>query len=402
MGNARKQAELKEGVRQVSKSSIEIDFYYRGKRYRERIKKAPTPRNLNYAANLKGRIEHEIATGEFDYKKRFPDSPRAKACSSLPGDALKVGEHLTAWLATEKTRIKHSTWIGYQKILQYHLIPEFGEMHLTDLKRKHLYMWTDKQTDMSAKRARNILSPLRIALNAAVKRELIQSTPFNDFKLDKKKRNSGSTREDVDPFSAEERSAILKALAHEPQAYNLVQFAFSTGLRTSELVALDWRDIDWIRGVVVVSRTMTQGMEKPEDGTKTDAGFREVKLLAPAMQALTAQKAHTFIKGAEIFQRPRTGERWTGDKAIRESMWIPALKKAGVRYRNPYQTRHTFASMMLMVGEHVMWVAKQMGHTDWSLTAKRYSRWIPSDMPDAGKQFEAAWSAFGQHAAVNC
>ena len=33
-----------------------------------------------------------------------------------------------------------------------------------------------------------------------------------------------------------------------------------------------------------------------------------------------------------------------------------------------------------------MWVAKQMGHTDWSLTAKRYARWISSDMPDAGKK----------------
>jgi integrase len=110
------------------------------------------------------------------------------------------------------------------------------------------------------------------------------------------------------------------------------------------------------------------------------------------MQVLTTQKAHTFIKGAEVFQRPRTSERWTGDKAIRESMWIPALKRAGVRYRNPYQTRHTYASMMLMAGEHVMWVAKQMSHTDWSLTAKRYSRWIAADMPDAGSKAVTAWS----------
>ena len=42
--------------------------------------------------------------------------------------------------------------------------------------------------------------------------------------------------------------------------------------------------------------------------------------------------------------------------------------------------------MMLVAGENPMWVAKQMGHMDWSLTAKRYSRWIPSDMPDAGRK----------------
>src|SRR5688500_4284117 len=71
-----------------------------------------------------------------------------------------------------------------------------------------------------------------------------------------------------------------------------------------------------------------------------------------------------------------------------------------VRYRNPYQTRHGYASMMLMAGEHVMWVATQMGHTDWSFTAKRYSRWIVSDMPDAGSKAVAAWSQLGHSAAV--
>src|SRR5439155_13857888 len=94
------------------------------------------------------------------------------------------------------------------------------------------------------------------------------------------------------------------------------------------------------------------------------------------------------------------GERWTGDKCIRQGMWAPALRKAGVRYRKPYQTRHTYASMMLMAGEHVMWVAKQMGHTDWSLTPKRYSRWITSDMPDAGQKAVRLWSQLGHNTAV--
>jgi integrase len=140
---------------------------------------------------------------------------------------------------------------------------------------------------------------------------------------------------------------------------------------------------------------MTQGMNEPEDGTKTAAGRREVKLLPPALEALLAQKAHTFMKGAEVFQRPRTSERWTGDKAIRECMWTAALKRAKVRYRKPYQTRHTFATMMLMAGENPLWVAKQMGHTDAALTLKRYARWIASDMPNAGSKAVALWSPVG-------
>jgi len=135
-------------------------------------------------------------------------------------------------------------------------------------------------------------------------------------------------------------------------------------------------------------------MDQPEDGTKTDASRREVKLLPPALAVLRLQKALTFLKSAEVFQN-RTSDRWTGDQVIRDRMWTPALKRAKVRYRKPYQTRHTYASMMLMAGENPLWVAKQMGHTDAALTLKRYGRWIASDMPDAGNKAVAAWAQIG-------
>src|SRR5262249_21091721 len=110
----------------------------------------------------------------------------------------------------------------------------------------------------------------------------------------------------IDPFGKEERQAILGRL--EGQGFNLVQFAFWTGLRTSELCALDWQDIDWLRGMVRVSRALTQGASEAEE-PKTEAGIRDVKLIPPALEALKAQKAHTFLKNAEVFQNPRTGER---------------------------------------------------------------------------------------------
>ena len=168
------------------------------------------------------------------------------------------------------------------------------------------------------------------------------------------------------------------------QGRNLFQFAFWTGLRTSELVALNREDIDWKRGVISVRHAQTQAsrglMEKP----KTRTGTREVKLLAPALEALNAQKPLTYLKRKEIFQNPGTGERWPGDQPIRKTLWMHALRIAGVRYRNPYQTRHTWASMMLSAGEHPMWVASQMGHKDWGMIRRHYGRWIPDADPEAG------------------
>ena len=130
----------------------------------------------------------------------------------------------------------------------------------------------------------------------------------------------------------------------------------------------------------------------PEPETpKTAAGERYIKLLPAALDALKDQKSFTLLAGEEIFRNPRTAKRWTGDLVIRERMWKRILLRAGVRYRYPYQMRHTYASMMLQAGESVMWVAQQMGHTDWTFTARTYSRWVSIDAPEAGNLAAQKW-----------
>ncbi|MFB0936677.1 MAG: tyrosine-type recombinase/integrase, partial [Propionivibrio sp.] len=61
-----------------------------------------------------------------------------------------------------------------------------------------------------------------------------------------------------------------------------------------------------------------------------------------------------------------------------------------IRYRRPYQTRHTYASMMLSAGENVMYVANQMGHADWSMLVRVYGHWIPSGSAQSAGSLVAA------------
>jgi integrase len=73
------------------------------------------------------------------------------------------------------------------------------------------------------------------------------------------------------------------------------------------------------------------------------------------------------------------------------------LKDAGVRYRNTYQTRHTYASMMLSQGENIMWVSKQLGHVDVEMVIKTYGRWIPDQSTKSGYKPTHNW---GDHLSV--
>ncbi|PWK31799.1 Arm DNA-binding domain-containing protein [Pseudomonas sp. OV226] len=375
------------GVRAVSDTSIEITFMYRGVRCRERITLKPTATNLKKAEQHKAAIEHAISIGTFDYLVTFPGSARAAKFAPEASRETMNG-FLTRWLEAKKKHVASSTFDGYRKLVTLRLIPALGHTMLVDLKRKAVRDWLDT-LEVSNKTLSNIQSCLRSALNDATEEELIELNPLAGWTYSRKA--APPKEDDVDPFSPEEQQAVLGALSG--QARNMMQFALWTGLRTSELVALDWGDIDWLREEVMVSRAMTQAGKGTAETTKTAAARRSVKLLKPAMEALKAQKTHTFLADAEVFQNPRTLERWAGDGPIRKTMWVPAMKKAGVRYRRPYQTRHTYASMMLSAGEHPMWVAKQMGHTDWTMIARVYGRWMPSESDNSGTKAVERFSA---------
>ncbi|WP_311968875.1 Arm DNA-binding domain-containing protein [Pseudomonas baltica] len=374
------------GVRAVSDTSIEITFMYRGVRCRERITLKPSPTNLKKAEQHKAAIEHAISIGTFDYAVTFPGSPRA-AQFAPEASRETVNGFLTRWLAAKKKHLASSSFDGYRKIVELRLLPALGDHMLVDLKRKIVRDWLDTLL-VGNKTLSNIQSCLRSALNDACEEELIELNPLAGWTYSRKE--APPKEDDVDPFAPEEQAAILGVL--QGQARNLVQFALWTGLRTSELVALDWGDVDWLRGEVMITKAMTQASGGIAEVPKTSAGRRSVKLLRPALEALKAQKEHTFLADREIFQNPRTGERWTGDQPIRKTMWVPAMKKAGVRYRRPYQTRHTYASMMLSAGEHPMWVAKQMGHTDWTMIARVYGRWLPNEHSTSGSKAEIAFA----------
>ena len=81
-----------------------------------------------------------------------------------------------------------------------------------------------------------------------------------------------------------------------------------------------------------------------------------------------------FCKGLSPFENDKVPWR----------PWQHAIKIAGVRYRKPYNTRHTFATLNLMAGANPMWVARQMGHSTMKMLLENYSRWI--DLADKQRE----------------
>ena len=163
-----------------------------------------------------------------------------------------------------------------------------------------------------------------------------------------------------DPLTRTEFDKLMDA--NDGQRRNLWQFAVYSGLRHGELAALAWEDIDLKAGTVSVKRSLnTLGMFGPP---KTEAGIRTVALLQPAIDALVAQQELTgkYPKTEIVYHhreyghterqrvhfvfmpRARNGEQkpYYSLSSIGDR-WNSAVKRAGIRRRNPYHTRHTFA-----------------------------------------------------------
>jgi integrase len=70
---------------------------------------------------------------------------------------------------------------------------------------------------------------------------------------------------------------------------------------------------------------------------------------------------------------------WETDAQIRKTLWQPLCQRAGVRYRNPYQVRHSYASGLLTNGTNPWYVAQQLGHIDVQMVFRIYGKFIPAD-----------------------
>ncbi|MDK9943638.1 site-specific integrase [Enterobacter roggenkampii] len=355
-----------------SGETINITFTYKGVKCREPLSNLEVNnKNLKYAERTLGEIHNKIERGTFIYAEYFPRSARLKIFgNAATGKTVKM--YLDEYLKICETRnLSPSTIGGYKKcrsaLSELHIFPA------SELTPAALKTWIQNQKT-TLKTIRNQLSFLRSSLDEAITDGVLQINPVSLVTASRYRSKETETEDDyvVDPLTPAEVDALLTSAGNK-QWENLFRFAIHTGMRSSELCALRWKDIDFIQKTAHVQSASVAGITK---GTKTKAGTRKVELTDEAMFALTSQKSFSFMKDATIFEDPKTGKAWANADAIRKKAWVPTLRKAGIRYRNPYQTRHTFATRLISRGANLFWLAAQMGHKGPEMLFRHYGRYL--------------------------
>jgi integrase len=181
---------------------------------------------------------------------------------------------------------------------------------------------------------------------------------------------------EIDPFAFDELKILLAKGFRDDAERRFFTVAFFTGLRPSEQIAAEWGAVDWVATPplvgVINALTARGGLGR----TKTQASKRYVEMLPIVQHALKEQRTASQLRSAYVFPS-RTGGPLDITN-LRERVWKPALRRAGLRYRTMYQTRHTFATLALQSGEQIGWVSKQLGHTSDEMVIRHYAKFIPN------------------------
>lgn len=367
-----------------------------GARRRETLDLPATPANIKYAARLRAEIQQSIELGTFDYARTFPKSRHAAAHAPQARRRHTVGELATAYLDTaRKTGALSPSSIGsYARWYRARIAPKWADAAIDALQTAELRAWIASLVpELSTKSVRSVVGFLSVLLNQATTDGMLATNPLTPIKLKTllPKRKTRAEREKVDPFNAVEIDAILAA-STRPEERAMIQFAFASGVRIGELIALKWPHIGWATNTIHVEDNLVSAeIGTVEKSTKTEGSERDIPILPAARAALEAMRPISQLRGDYVFTHPTHRGRWANEQQYRDR-WRIILRTAGVRYRNPYQTRHTFASTLLEAGEPELLVANLLGHTTVEMVRRHYGRYIKK--PE-GIVLRGDYSAFG-------
>ena len=321
----------------------------------------------------------------------------------VEASTLTLAEYLRYWLdAYASVNVAGKTLEVYTQIIEKGIIPALGCVPLAKLAPVAIQTFYSKRLN-SGGREGKALSPrtvlhdhrvLHEALRHAVKWEMLSRNPTDAVEPPRPKAAV------VHPLDEKGCNALIREV--KGTDYEMPVFlAIWTGMRRGEILALRWSDVDLIRGVAMVTRSLQQ--------TKAGLSFKEPKSakgrrqLALSPETVTELKAH-WTRQAKL--RLLLGPGYdNGDLVCPRADGQPVkpdtftvcfkgfISKRGFPSLRFHDLRHTHASLLLKANIHPKIVSERLGHATIGITLDTYSHLMPGMQEQAALSIDAALAA---------
>jgi len=300
---------------------------------------------------LRQTLELDIASGYFDatLKKYKPEA-------TLKRSQFSISSFFELFWKEKQKTVSIRTFESYHASVRY-LTQYFRDKPVESIDvptAEQFIEWLNKQGLRDVTR-KTYLTLIKAIWDWALKKGLIELNPWQELVS----RVRVAPKQMPKPFTKGEIAAIIQAFKTDRYYHHYadyVDFLFSTGCRTSEVVGLRWRHLSDDCLTAWIGETLTRGVRK---STKTNRA-RTITLTPRLQELLLTRRPTNPDPEGLVFSSPQGGA--IDDHNFRNRAWKAILAYLKIDYRKPYTTRHTLISHALDLGMNPVMVAALTGH----------------------------------------
>jgi integrase len=298
---------------------------------------------------------------------------------------VTLGDWSEAWLDAARPHLKPKTVAGYESLLRSRILPELGHLRLVEITPLDVQSFINGMEGLSPSRVRQAHVVLGEILEAAVRDSRIARNPARGVKLPRLERREA-------PYLPPE--VVEKVAEAAPEPYGLAILIMGRcGLRFGELAALRRRSVDVLRRRLIITESLAEVGGKLIFGpTKTHASRRVP--LPPSLGEALGEHLRTVPPepDALLFTSPRGAPlRYSN---FRQTVWRPALERAGAPMVGVHVLRHSAAAAMIAAGTSPKAVQQVLGHGSAAFTLTVYGHLFESDLDRLAEALDLSRSVY--------
>lgn len=279
-----------------------------------------------------------------------------------------LGSFAEDWIQAKKSSVSYRTWKNYDNYLHNYVLKYLNpRAALTSIKPMDIEKMMSNFTDLSDSAKKDILLTAKQLFESAFQNDLIKKNPCYGIKVHKT-----DNIPELVVFTPEEIKVIEENIPNSPIGAGIAIMLY-TGLRTEEVCALHWEDVDMENRVIRVCRKIiidTDNICKDVRSTK-NGKIRYVPFPDELYDVLSKLEVREGVPYVLPYQKAKKTYRYNYQfytPHVFFERYESFFKPLPIRYLSPHKLRHTYGTYLVRSGAALPAVQNLLGHSSINTT----------------------------------
>ncbi len=350
------------------------------------MRRNPNTGRWEYRFSYKGHRYSVSADTQLDcMEKRMAKEKQIDKEGYLRNEKITLDQYFKEWIEQKERHVKGSTVYGYIVVFENNISPSLGKYRVKEIERRQVVKMINQIADKKGIGAGNFTRRVIVSiLNGAVLDEVISRNVAQGIPALKDPRPPA--RETIHRELSEQELEDFFFLIRKSHYYNAFRFMLHTGVRVGECLALRWRDLDFKKGMIHITKTLTRTKEGEwvvGETPKTKKSKRDIPMNVSIRAVIKDQleRERAFRGSIDlcgfVFPAEKGGMALPGviNGAIKtqlkrgQKMNPPII----IERFSPHAFRDTFASRAIRAGIPPNTLKEIMGHSSLAMTMDLYA-----------------------------